>query len=66
MKTKIRITEVNTEVIGWQGQMLDRYMSETLHLRTARKVGDEEVVNNFQLGQLNKAKEYGGINFMKL
>ena len=65
-KTRIRITEVNANRIGWHGLMLDRYMNETLHLRTARKVGDEEVVNNFQLGQLNRAKAYGGINFVKV
>ena len=65
-KTRIRITEVNENRIGWHGKMLDRYMNETLFLRTARKVGDEEVVNNFQLGQLNRAKAYGGIIFVKV
>lgn len=46
--------------------MLERYMNETLMLRTARKVGDEETVNNYQLGQLNRHKETGEINFEKV
>lgn len=65
-KTKIQLTKVDENRIGWHGAMLDRYMNETLFLRTARKVGDEEVVNNFQLGQLNRAKAYGGIDFVKV
>ena len=65
-KQRIRITAINENVIGWHGEMLERYMAETLSLRTARKVGDEEIVNHYQLGQLKKAKEYGGIDYIKL
>lgn len=65
-KTKIRITQVNANRIGWHGLLLERYMNESLCLRTARKAGDEEVVNNFQLGQLNRAKSSGEIDFIKL
>ena len=64
-KTKIKLTEINENKIGWHGPMLERYFNDTLFLRTARKVGDEEVVNNYVLGQLNKCKEFGGINFIK-
>ena len=65
-KTKIKLTKVDEIRIGWHGAMLERYMNETLALRSARKVGDEEVVNNYQLGQLNRAKSYGGIDFVKI
>ena len=61
--TRIRLTAINTT---WSGALLERYMNETLMLRIARKVGDEEVVNNYQLGQLNRHKETGEINFVKL
>ena len=63
MATRIRITSINTD---WKGQMLDRYMNETLFLRTARKVGDEENVNNFVLGQLKRHQEFGEITFEKV
>lgn len=65
-KQRIKITAINENVIGWHGKMLERYMAETLYLRTARKVGDEETVNHFQLGQLKRAKEYGSIDYIKL
>ena len=65
-KQRIKITAINENVIGWHGKMLERYMAETLYLRTARKVGDEETVNQFQLGQLKRAKEYGSIDYIKL
>ena len=65
-KTKIKLTEINENKIGWHGLMLERYFNDTLFLRTARKVGDEEIVNNYVLGQLNKCKEFGGINFIKI
>ena len=65
-KTKIKLTEINSNKIGFSGPMLDRYFDEILFLRTARKIGDEEVVNNYVLGQLNKCKSYGGIDFIKL
>lgn len=41
-------------------------MNETLMLRTAREVGDEETVNNYVLGQLNRHQETGEISFIKL
>ncbi len=66
MKTKIKITYINEDRIGWHYDMLKRYFNETLCLRTARKVGDEEVVNNYVLGQLNKCKAFGGIDFIKI
>lgn len=61
--TKIRITGIFT---SWKGQMRERYMNETLFLRKARKVGDEETVNNFVLGQLRRHQEYGEITFDEL
>ena len=61
--TKIRITGIFTD---WQGKMRERFMNETLFLRTARKVGDEETVNNFVLGQLRRHQEYGEITFDEL
>lgn len=61
--TKIRITGIKTH---WQGKMRDRFMNETLFLRTARNAGDEEVVNNFVLGQLRKHQQSGEITFEEL
>lgn len=61
--TRIRITGIYT---SWQGKMLDRYMNETLLLRTARKVGDEENVNNYILGQFNRHKSFGEIDFISV
>ncbi len=61
--TRIRITGIFTD---WQGRMRDRYMDETLLLRSARKVGDEENVNNYVLGILNRAQESGQISFEKV
>lgn len=62
-KTRIRLTAIS---ISWQGKMRERYMDETLMLRTARKVGDEEIVNNYVLGQLNRHQEMGEISFIKV
>ena len=62
-RTKIRITGIKTH---WQGKMRDRFMNETLFLRTARNAGDEEVVNNFVLGQLRKHQQSGEITFEEL
>lgn len=62
-KTRIRITGIKTH---WQGKMRERFMNETLFLRTARKEGDEEVVNNFVLGQLRKHQQYGEITFEEI
>lgn len=63
MSTRIRITAIHTD---WKGKMLERYMNETLFLRHARNVGDEENVNNFVLGQLNRHQESGEIEFEKV
>lgn len=62
-KTRIRITGIKTH---WQGKMRERFMNETLFLRTARKEGDEEVVNNFVLGLLRKHQQYGEITFEEI
>lgn len=62
-KTRIRITGIKTH---WQGKMRERFVNETLFLRTARNVGDEEVVNNFVLGQLRKHQQSGEISFDEL
>lgn len=61
--TRIRITGIFTD---WQGKMRDRYMDETLLLRKARKVGDEENVNNYVLGILKRHQELGQITFEKV
>lgn len=61
--TRIKITGIYTD---WKGKMRERYMNETLMLRTAREVGDEETVNNYVLGQLNRHQETGEITFIKL
>lgn len=63
MSTRIKITGIYT---SWKGKMRDWYMNETLLLRTARKVGDEENVNNYVLGQLNRHKSFGEIDFVKV
>ena len=42
------------------------YLQQFLLLRTSEKVGDEEVVNNYQLGQLNEARRKGTIDFVKI
>lgn len=66
MKMKIRIIQIDENKIGWSGPLLDRYFNETLLLRSARKIGDEEVVNNYVLGQLNRCKNFGGIDYIKI
>lgn len=63
MSTRIKITAIRT---GWKGKMLERYMNETLLLRHARNVGDEENVNNYVLGQLNKHQAFREIEFEKV
>ena len=63
MKTRIRLTAIK---VDWKGQMLERYLDQTCFLRTARKVGDEEVVNNFVLGRLNDQKSKVCIDFEKV
>ena len=42
------------------------YLQKFLLLRTCEKVGDEEVVNNYQLGMLNESKRNGQIDFIKI
>lgn len=58
--TRIRLTGIFTD---WQGKMRERYMDETMLLRTARKVGDEENVNNYVLGILKRHQDMGQISF---
>lgn len=65
-KTRIRLTKINNDKLGWNSLYINHYLSKTLLLRYARAVGDEEVVNNFVLGQLNRAKENGLIDFEKI
>lgn len=62
-KTRIRLTAINTY---WTGGYRELYMKRVLMLRTARNVGDEETVNNYVLGQLNKHQETGEISFEKI
>jgi hypothetical protein len=61
--TTIKLTAIRTD---WRGGHYERFMNETLLLRTARKVGDVEAVNNFVLGRLNDYKERGMVDFVKL
>lgn len=49
MKRKIRITSISDF-----GRNQDLYCKSCLLLRTARRVGDEEVVNNFVVGRLKE------------
>ena len=58
--TKIKITAIYSDIPS------KIYLQKFLLLRTCEKVGDEEVVNNYQLGQLNRAKENGQIDFVKI
>lgn len=58
--TRIKITSINSNIPA------KMYLQKFLLLRTCEKVGDEEVVNNYQLGQLNEAKRNGQIDFVKV
>ena len=58
--TRIKITAIHSDI------PTKIYLQQFLLLRTCEKVGDEEVVNNYQLGKLNEAKSYGQIDFVKL
>jgi hypothetical protein len=49
MKRRIRITSIRDF-----GRNQDLYCKNCLLLRTARRVGDEEVVNNFVVGRLKE------------
>lgn len=58
--TKVRLTaNYSEEPAEW-------YFGTYLLPRKIRKVGDEEVVNNYQLGRLNEAKRNGQIDFEKV
>lgn len=61
-KRKIRITSVSSGY-SKDGILYEVFADRTLMLRTARKVGDEEVVNNYVFGVLKQNKEYGIIDF---
>ena len=58
--TRIRIKAIHSDIPA------KMYLQKFLLLRTCEKVGDEEVVNNYQLGQLNEAKRNGQIDFVKV
>ena len=58
--TRIKITAIHSDIPA------KIYLQQFLLLRTCEKVGDEEVVNNYQLGKLNEAKSYGQIDFIKI
>ena len=58
--TRIKITAIHSDI------PTKMYLQQFLLLRTCEKVGDEEVVNNYQLGKLNEAKSYGQIDFIKI
>lgn len=58
--TKIQITAINSDIPN------EIFMDKFLLLRTARKIGDVEIINNTQLGRLNDAKKQGTIDFIKI
>lgn len=60
MKVKRKITL--TSVIG-NGMYPEAFCRKFLLLRKACKVGDSEVVNNYQLGLLRENKRYGYVDF---
>lgn len=64
--TRIKITAIDATKIGWRGEYLERFFEKVLKLRTARRIGDEESVNNYVLGQLNVCRSYCGIDFIKV
>ena len=59
-KTTIQITAIYSDV----PQKI--YLQYFLRLRKCEKVGDSEVVNNYQLGLLNESKRNGQIDFVKV
>lgn len=61
-KTKVRLTAFNNKT----NEPREWYFGTRLLLRKIRNVGDEEVVNNYQLGRLNEAKKSGTIDFEKV
>ena len=58
--TKIQITAIYCDI------PTKIYLQKFLLLRRCEKVGDSEVVNNYQLGLLNAAKRSNQIDFIKL
>lgn len=56
-KTKIRCTKIAGEIPA------NIYCDKFLLLRTIRKVGDEETINNTQLGRCNDAKTNNTFDF---
>lgn len=63
--TKVRLTKFHFEDPR-TSIPADIYFNMFLHLRKIRKVGDVEVVNNYQLGKMNEAKKRGTIDFAKI
>lgn len=59
-KTKIRITYIEDH-----GRNHDFWCDRCLMLRTARRVGDEEIVNNTVLGNLKRWNRVVGIEIVK-
>lgn len=58
--TKIRITGLPPQAIGRNKEL---YMGQYAMLRTAREIGDEEVVNNYVLSHLkDKGIEFEIVN----
>lgn len=58
--TRIKITAIHSDI------PTKMYLQNFLLLRTCENVGDEEVVNNYQLGLLNESKRNGQIDFIKI
>ena len=58
--TRIRITAIESDIPA------KMYLQYFLRLRKCEKVGDEETVNNYQLGLLNESKRNGQIDFIKV
>lgn len=59
-KTRIKITYIKD-----MGRNHDQWCDTCLFLRTARKVGDEEVINNFVLGKLRNMSSYISFEIVK-
>lgn len=57
-KTRIKIVEIENH-----GRFHDMWCDRILWLRKARRVGDEEVVNNTVLGKLKEAQNQGHLQF---
>ena len=61
--TTIKLTKINKLRLGMNEHLLQHFMFKTLLLRKAWQEGDMEIVNNYQLGKLKNAKEWGCIDF---